>query len=123
MISYPRKITRQVFVGNVPIGGGAPITVQSMTTSKTHDLGSILPEIAELQAAGCQILRITIPDEQAVAALPEIKKHMTIPLVADIHFNYRLALGAIDAGVDKVRINPGNIGGKERVTEVLKKAK
>jgi len=123
MISYPRKITRQVFVGNVPIGGGAPITIQSMTTSKTHDLGSILPEIAELQAVGCQILRITIPDEQAVAALPEIKKHMTIPLVADIHFNYRLALGAIDAGVDKVRINPGNIGGKERVTEVLKKAK
>lgn len=123
MTSYPRKITRRVLAGSVPIGGGAPITVQSMTTSKTHDLRSILPEIEELQAAGCQILRITIPDERAVAALPEIKKHMTIPLVADIHFNYRLALGAIDAGVDKVRINPGNIGGKERVTEVLKKAK
>jgi len=123
MISYPRKITRQVLAGNVPIGGGAPITVQSMTISKTHDLQSILPEIEQLQDAGCQILRITVPDERAVATLPEIKKHMTIPLVADIHFNYKLALEAIDAGVDKVRINPGNIGGKERVAEVLKKAK
>lgn len=123
MVDYTRKITRQILVGNVPVGGGFPISVQSMTTSRTHDLPSMFKEIEKLEEAGCQILRITIPDESAVKALPEIKKRMTIPLVADIHFNYRLALAAIDAGADKIRINPGNIGGKERVKKVLAKAK
>ncbi len=118
-----RKITRTVQVGNVPIGGGFPIPVQSMTTAKTHDLDKILPQIERLEAAGCQIIRITVPDEAAVKALPEIRKRMTVPLVADIHFDYRLALGAIDAGANKIRINPGNIGGAERVRAVLSKAR
>ncbi len=123
MIVSERKITKKVFVGNLPIGGGAPITVQSMTTSKTHDLRSILSEIERLEESGCQIIRVTVPDKAAVKALPEIKKHMSVPLVADIHFNYRLALAAIDSGVDKIRINPGNIGAKERVEAILQKAK
>jgi len=123
MIVSERKITKKVFVGNLPIGGGAPITVQSMTTSKTHDLRSILSEIERLEESGCQIIRVTVPDKAAVKALPKIKKHMSVPLVADIHFNYRLALAAIDSGVDKIRINPGNIGAKERVEAILQKAK
>jgi len=94
-----------------------------MTTAKTHDLNAILPQIEKLEAAGCQIIRVTVPDELALKALPEIKKHLTVPLVADIHFDYRLALGAIDAGADKIRINPGNIGGTERVKAVLDKAR
>ncbi|HOG76080.1 MAG TPA: flavodoxin-dependent (E)-4-hydroxy-3-methylbut-2-enyl-diphosphate synthase, partial [Candidatus Marinimicrobia bacterium] len=123
MNNFKRKITRTVYVGNVPVGGGFPIPVQSMTTAKTHDLKAILPQIEKLEAAGCQIIRVTVPDEQALKALPEIKKRMTVPLVADIHFDYRLALGAIDAGADKIRINPGNIGGAERVKVVLAKAR
>ena len=123
MIAGNRKITRKVFVGSLPIGSGTPITVQSMTTSKTHDLRSILPEIERLEESGCQIIRVTVPDKAAVMVLPEIKKHISVPLVADIHFNYKLALAAIDAGVDKIRINPGNIGAKERVKDILQKAK
>ncbi len=123
MIVTERKITRKVFAGNLTIGGGAPITVQSMTTSKTHDLISILPEIERLEESGCQIIRVAVPDKAAVKVLPEIKKRMSVPLVADIHFNYRLALAAIDSGVDKIRINPGNIGAKERVEAILQKAK
>ncbi len=123
MKSKKGMFTKKIKVGNVFIGGDSQITVQSMTTSKTEDLNSILPEIEALENAGCQIIRVTVPDETAVKALPKIKKKMTVPLVADIHFNYRLALAAIDAGVDKIRINPGNIGNKERVKIVLQKAK
>ena len=110
-----RRKTRQVMVGDIPIGGGAPITVQSMTTTKTDDVTATLKEIERLEEAGCQIIRVTVPDEAAAKALPEIKKRMTVPLVADIHFNYRMALLAVDAGADKIRINPGNIGSRERV--------
>ena len=105
------------------IGGDAPVSVQSMTSTKTDDVTATLREIERLEEAGCQIIRVTVPDEKAVKALPEIKKRMTVPLVADIHFNYRIALAAVDAGVDKIRINPGNIGKRERVEEVLKKVK
>lgn len=118
-----RQKTRQVMVGDIPIGGGAPISVQSMTTTKTHDVAATLHEIERLEEAGCQIIRITVPDEPAAKALPEIKKQMTVPLVADIHFDYRMALHAVDAGADKIRINPGNIGSRDRVEEVLKKVK
>ena len=123
MYKYHRKKTRKVIVGNIPIGGGNPISVQSMTTSKTEDLKSIIPEIERLEESGCQIIRLSVPNIEAVNTIPEIKKHTNIPLVADIHFNYRLALTAIDAGIDKIRINPGNIGNKERVRTILKKAK
>jgi (E)-4-hydroxy-3-methylbut-2-enyl-diphosphate synthase len=120
---FKRKITRTVYVGQVPIGGGFPITVQSMTNVKTHQLATLIPQIERLESAGCQLIRVAVPDEQAVKALPEIKKRMQVPLIADIHFDYRLALAAIDAGADKIRINPGNIGGKERIRMVLQKAK
>ncbi len=118
-----RRKTSQVMVGDIPIGGGAPISVQSMTTTKTHDVSATLQEIERLEEAGCQIIRVTVPDEPAAKALPEIKKRMTVPLVADIHFDYRMALHAVDAGADKIRINPGNIGSRDRVEEVLKKVK
>ncbi|MDP6966999.1 MAG: flavodoxin-dependent (E)-4-hydroxy-3-methylbut-2-enyl-diphosphate synthase [Candidatus Marinimicrobia bacterium] len=116
-------MTRQVMVGDIAVGGGAPVSIQSMTTTKTHDVAATLKEIHRLEEAGCQIIRVTVPDEKAAKALPEIKKQMTVPLVADIHFNYRMALLAVDAGVDKIRINPGNIGKRERVEAVLDKVK
>ena len=118
-----RKPTQQVFVGDIPIGGGSPIPVQSMTTTKTYDLDATLKEVERLEEAGCQIIRITVPDQKSADTLKEIKKRMTVPLVADIHFNYRMALEAVDAGADKIRINPGNIGNKDRVKAVLKKVK
>ena len=118
-----RKPTQQVFVGDIPIGGGSPIPVQSMTTTKTYNLDATLKEVERLEEAGCQIIRITVPDQKSADTLKEIKKRMTVPLVADIHFNYRMALEAVDAGADKIRINPGNIGNKDRVKAVLEKVK
>ena len=118
-----RKETRPVVVGTVTVGGGAPISVQSMTTSKTHNVSATVKEIERLEEAGCQIVRVTVPDDRSVKALSELKKRIHIPLVADIHFNYRLALASVDAGADKIRINPGNIGHRKRIEEVLKKAK
>ncbi|CAN5341630.1 flavodoxin-dependent (E)-4-hydroxy-3-methylbut-2-enyl-diphosphate synthase [soil metagenome] len=120
---YERRQTRQVMVGKVPVGGGAPVTVQSMATTKTTDIHSTLNQIRNLEVAGCDIVRVTVPDEASAEALPEIKAGISIPLVADIHFNYRVALLALDAGVDKLRINPGNIGGEKRVQAVVEKAK
>ena len=118
-----RKKTREVKIGDLIIGGEHAITVQSMTTTKTHDITATLKEVERLEEAGCQIIRITVPDKPSAKALYEIKKRMNVPLVADIHFNYRMALEAVDAGADKIRINPGNIGGKKRVKEVLDKVK
>jgi len=122
MTDFMRKQTRKIFVGDVAIGGDAPIPIQSMTTAHTDDLERLLPEIDRLEAAGCQLIRVTVPNQKALRVLPQIKQHMGIPLVADIHFNYRLALGAIDNGADKIRINPGNIGNQERVKAILKRA-
>ncbi len=118
-----RRKTREVKVGDLIVGGEHAITVQSMTTTKTDDVTATLKEVERLEEAGCQIIRITVPDQPAADALYEIKKRMNVPLVADIHFNYRMALEAVDAGADKIRINPGNIGGKARVKEVLEKVK
>jgi len=118
-----RKPTQQVLDGDIPIGGGSPIPVQSMTTTKTYDLDATLKEVERLEEAGCQIIRITVPDQKSADTLKEIKKRMTVPLVADIHFNYRMALEAVDAGADKIRINPGNIGNKDRVKAVLEKVR
>ena len=114
-----RRHTRQVAVRGLPIGGGAPITVQSMTTTKTDDVAATMGEIERLEAVGCQIVRLTVPDEAAAKGFAEIRKRTDLPLVADIHFNYRLALAAVDAGADKIRINPGNIGSRARVKEVI----
>jgi len=118
-----RSYTRPVKVGDLTIGSNSPILVQSMTTARTDNIVETLKEIERLEEAGCQIIRVAVPDEKSAKALPEIRKRMTVPLVADIHFNYRLALEAIDAGADKIRINPGNIGKRERVGEILQKAK
>ena len=119
---YERRKTRPVKVGKVTIGGDAPVSVQSMTTTKTTDIYPTLQQIRNLEVAGCDIVRVTVPDEASAEALPEIKAGISIPLVADIHFNYRIALLALDAGVDKLRINPGNIGGEKRVRAVVEKA-
>jgi (E)-4-hydroxy-3-methylbut-2-enyl-diphosphate synthase len=118
-----RTKTRPVRVGNLTIGGNNEVIVQSMCTTKTHDVEATVAEILRLEEAGCQIVRVAVPDERAAAAIPEIKKRIHIPLVADIHFNYKLALMAIENGIDKVRINPGNIGRREKVEAVVKAAK
>lgn len=115
-----RKRTRKVWVGDVPVGGGAPIPVQSMTKTDTRDVAATVRQIRRLESAGCEIIRVAVPDTEAASALPKIKRGIKIPLVADVHFDYRLALKAIDAGVDKLRINPGNIGADWKVKEVEK---
>ena len=118
-----RKNTRTVWVGGRPIGGGNPILIQSMTNTKTEDAAATAAQIHRLEAAGCEIIRCAVPTMEAAKALGEIKKQISIPLVADIHFDYRLAIAAIENGADKIRINPGNIGGADRVRAVVDAAK
>ncbi|WP_066635278.1 flavodoxin-dependent (E)-4-hydroxy-3-methylbut-2-enyl-diphosphate synthase [Desulfolucanica intricata] len=118
-----RRKTNSIWIGKVQIGGDAPVSVQSMTNTDTRDIQSTVAQINELSSNGCEIIRVAVPDEEAAAALKEIKKQIVIPLIADIHFNYRLALEAIKAGVDGLRINPGNIGSKEKVAAVVEAAK
>lgn len=118
-----RKKTRRIYVGDVSIGDGAPIRVQSMTKTDTRDVKATVNEIRRLEKAGCEIVRVAVPDETAAKALGEIKRKINIPLIADIHFNYKLALEAIKQGVDGLRINPGNIGAKWKVKEVVNAAK
>src|SRR5690625_2485282 len=118
-----RTKTRQVKVGDLTIGGEDQIVIQSMTTTKTHDVEATVEEIHRLEEAGCQIVRVACPKEEDALAIPEIKKRINIPLVVDIHFDYKLALKAIEGGADKIRINPGNIGKKERVEAVVQAAK
>jgi (E)-4-hydroxy-3-methylbut-2-enyl-diphosphate synthase len=118
-----RKRTKKVWVGKVPIGGGAPVSVQSMTKTYTQDVAATIRQIKRLEKAGCEIIRVAVPDMEAANALPQIKKKIKIPLVADVHFDYRLALKSIDTGVDKLRINPGNIGAEWKVKEIVKAAK
>lgn len=120
---FHRKDTRPVKVGNVQIGGNDQVVIQSMTTTKTHDVKATVEQIHRLEEAGCQIVRVAVPDMRAAEAIPFIKKEISIPLVADIHFDYRLALKAIEGGIDKIRINPGNIGRREKVEAVVKAAK
>ena len=117
-----RNKTRQVMVGNVPVGGDAPISIQSMTNTRTQDVAATVKQINELAAAGCEIIRCAVPDMEAARAISEIKKQINIPLVADIHFDYRLAIAAIENRADKIRINPGNIGSPERIQAVVEKA-
>ena len=114
------RTSKQVMVGRVPLGGGAPVTVQSMLNVPSTDIPGSVAQAKRLEAAGCQILRAAIPDMAAVALIPAIKEAVSIPLVADIHFDYKLALESVAAGVDKVRINPGNIGEDSRVRAVAK---
>ena len=118
-----RNNTRTIKIGNRVIGGGNPILIQSMTNTKTENIKETVEQINRLTAAGCEIIRCTVPTIEAAEALTEIKKQITIPLVADIHFDYRMAIAAIKHGADKIRINPGNIGGKDRVKAVVDAAK
>lgn len=114
-----RKNTNQIHVGSVPVGGTAPISVQSMTNTPTQDIRATVNQIQRLEAAGCEIVRVAVPDETAGRAIREIKKAISIPLIADIHFDYRLALISAEAGADGLRINPGNIGGDRKVKAVV----
>ena len=120
---YTRNDTLPVKIGDLTIGAGNPIRIQSMTNVPTRDVKAVVSQIAALEAAGCEIVRCTVPDEASAAALSEIKKQIHIPLVADIHFDHRMAIAAIENGADKIRINPGNIGGKDRVRAVVDCAK
>ena len=111
-------MTKKIVVGGVAIGGGAPVSIQSMTNTRTSDVEGTLAQIRALASAGCEIVRVAVPDMEAARAVAKIKEHSPLPVVVDIHFDYKLALEAIAAGADKVRINPGNIGGEDRVKAV-----
>ncbi len=118
-----RDDTKVIRIGNRKIGGGNPILIQSMTNTKTEDVAATVTQIKRLEAAGCDIVRSTVPTPEAAVAISRIKKEISIPLVADIHFDHKLAIAAIENGADKIRINPGNIGGKEKLAEVVAAAK
>lgn len=118
-----RNETKVISIGNVKIGGGNPVAIQSMTNTRTEDVEATVKQILALEKAGCEIIRCAVPTMEAAEALKEIKKQIHIPLVADIHFDYRLAIAAIENGADKIRINPGNIGSEDRVRAVVEKAK
>src|SRR5512136_381944 len=118
-----RRRTRQISIGPVKVGGNAPISVQSMTKTDTRDVRKTVHQIRRLEAAGCEIVRVAVVDEEAARAIAGIKQRIHIPLIADIHFHHRLALKAMESGADGIRINPGNIGGKDRLREVVRVSK
>ena len=118
-----RDHTKTVKIGDRVIGGGNPILIQSMTNTRTEDVEATVAQIRRLEAAGCEIVRCTVPTQEAAVALRKIKKQIRIPLVADIHFDYRMAIAAIENGADKIRINPGNIGSPDRIRAVVDAAK
>ena len=117
-----RRLTKKIKIGDRHIGGGGPVLIQSMTCTDTRDVRATVEQIKKLEEAGCDIVRVAVPDSEAAGVLKQIKKEIRIPLVADIHFDYRLALKSMENGADKVRINPGNIGGREKVRAVAKMA-
>jgi (E)-4-hydroxy-3-methylbut-2-enyl-diphosphate synthase len=119
----PRRISKAIDIGGVTVGGGAPIVVQSMTRTDTRDAKATIRQVKQLQEYGCEIIRVAVPDAEAAAAIGDIKKGIKIPLVADIHFDYRLALAALKGGVDGLRLNPGNIGQPEQIKKVVLAAK
>ena len=121
--SIPRRKTQQVSVGGVTVGGDAPIRIQSMCVTPTHDVEATVDQVQKLTEAGCEIVRVACPKEEDARSLGKIRSRIKIPLVADIHFHYKLALIALDEGIDKLRLNPGNIGARDRIEEVVKKAK
>jgi len=118
-----RRVSRELKIGNVTIGGSAPIVVQSMTKTDTRDVDATVDQMKQLQECGCEIVRIAVPDGQAVDRLPAIKKNTSLPIIADIHFDYRLALASLQAGIDGIRLNPGNIHDREQIARVVSAAK
>src|SRR6266436_5397260 len=121
--NFQRHKTREVRVGDKVVGGDNPIVVQSMTTPDTNQVEAVIAEIHRLEDAGCELVRVTVPKPQDAAVLGEIRRRIRIPLICDIHFDYKMALAALDHPVDKIRINPGNIGGYDRYRQVIRKAK
>lgn len=121
-ITTTRKKTRKIMIGNVAVGGGAPIAVQSMTNTRTSDVAATIAQIHRLEQAGCEIIRVAVPDEKSALAIRDIKDQIRIPVIADIHFDHRLAIAATKSGADALRINPGNIGGKKRLQQVAEVA-
>ena len=119
----PRRVCKPIQIGNVTIGGSTPIVVQSMTKTDTRDVMSTICQIKELEDCGCELVRVAVPDTEAAQAIQAIKRGVSIPIIADIHFDYRLALMALEAGADGLRLNPGNIGEPERVSAVAQAAK
>ncbi len=122
-IVMPRRKTRKIMVGDVAVGGDAPIAVQSMTNTLTTDIDATVAQIHRLEAAGADIVRVSVPDADSASAMPEILNQTSVPLIADIHFSYKMALASLDAGVHGLRLNPGNIGSRDRVERVVKAAK
>jgi len=122
-LPYSVRSTKEIKVGNVAIGGNNPIVIQSMCTTKTHDVEATVAQILALEKEGCDVIRVAIPDERAAQAIPEIKQNIHIPLIADIHYSSKLAILSIENGVDKIRINPGNIGGQNKAKDILSCAK
>ncbi len=118
-----RDTTKRIMIGNVPVGGGAPIVVQSMTSTFTKDVKATVKQIKKLERVGCEIVRVAVPDLESARAIGEIKKQIKIPLIADIHFNYKLGIEAIKQGADGLRINPGNIGARERIKAIVDEAR
>jgi len=118
-----RRISKSLRIGNVTVGGNAPIVVQSMTKTDTHDTPATINQIKELEDSGCEIVRVAVPDNEAAESLATIKKSVSLPIIADIHFDYRLALAALQSGVDGLRLNPGNIGNREQIARVVAAAK
>jgi len=119
----PRRASKPIQIGKVTIGGNAPIVVQSMTKTDTRDIMSTIAQIRELEECGCELVRVAVPDTEAAQAIKAIKKGTTLPIIADIHFDFRLALMALEAGADGLRLNPGNIGGPKKVSTVARAAK
>ena len=120
---YPRRTSKPIQIGKVTVGGDAPIVVQSMTNTDTRDVMSTVAQIKELEDCDCEIVRVAVPDMQAAEAIKDIKKGISIPLIADIHFDYKLALESLKAGVDGLRLNPGNISEPEKVKAIVQAAK
>ena len=118
-----RRVTKPVYVGGVKVGGGADVTVQSMTKTDTRDVKATVKQIHELEEAGCELIRSAVPDAEAADAMAEIKKQIHIPLIADIHFHYKLALTCLEGGIDCLRLNPGNLRNEDQVREVVRAAK
>ena len=122
-INIKRRETKKIFVGDIPVGGDSPISVQSMTNTDTRDIKSTIKQIKDLEDVGADLVRVSCPDEESSKALKTIVKETTIPIIADIHFHYKRAIEAAESGASCLRINPGNIGSKDRVKEVVKAAK
>src|SRR3990167_653503 len=121
--AFPRRKTRKIYIGKIPVGGDAPVSIQSMTTIQTHDVSATVEQIKRLADAGCDIVRVTVPTLKDAQSIPEIRAQSPVPIIADIHFDHRVALKVLECGIDCLRINPGNISKIEYLEAIIKSAK